>query len=100
MQVHMTFKHMDSSDAVKNHAQAKSEKISKYVNGDSYQVDWTFGVEAQVHIADLRIHGPHIDYHSEARTADLYQSIDEALDKIETQLRRHKEKLKDHLHRK
>ncbi len=95
----MTFKHMDGTEAIKAHVKEQTEKLSKFVSG-SYKADWVFFVEANDHVAELRVHGPHIDFHGHARTSDLYQSIDQAVDKLETQLRKNKEILKDHLHRK
>lgn len=99
MQVHVTFKQMDATEALKNHANEKTAKLEKFVGGP-FTADWVLVVEAKEHIAEVRVHGPHIDFFAEAKTDDMYRSIEDAVDKVERQLRRHKETLKDHLGRK
>lgn len=98
MQIHMTFKNMDATEALKSHAEAKSERLKKFLP-ESTDFEWIFFVEADNHVADLRVVGPHIDYFAQAKTSDMYQSIDDVVDKLEKQLRKHKEIVKDHLHR-
>ena len=98
MELHFTFKHMAATDAIKNHVKEQSEKLKKFVQG-SATANWVFYIENEVHVADLRVVGPHLDFFGQAKTNDLYQSIDQAVDKVEKQLRKHKEILKDHLHR-
>ena len=98
MKIHMTFKHMDATDALKNHVNDRSEKLKKFV-GEATDVNWIFYIEADNHVADLTVQGPHVDLFAQAKTGDMYQSIDEAVDKIEKQLRKQKEIVKDHLHR-
>lgn len=99
MDLHMTFKHMEATDALKAHVKEQTDKLKKFLNGPA-EAHWIFYVDADTHVADLRIQGPHLDFFAQARTSDLYVSIDEAITKVEKQLRKHKEKLKDHLHRK
>lgn len=99
MQINIAFRHMDATDALKTHVQEKSEKLRKYLGGEA-QLTWTFSVDAGVHVADVHAKGPHIDFFAESKTEDMYQSIEEATDKLEKQLRKNKEILKDHLHRK
>ena len=95
MNIHMTFKHMDATEALKTHVNDQSERIKKFVPMQS-EATWTFYVDADVHTADLRVHGPHIDYFAQAKSPNLYQSIDQAIDKIERQLKKHKEIVKSH----
>ena len=98
MNIHMTFKHMDATEALKAHVNEKSERLRKFLN-DATDCSWIFFLEADVHVADVRIKGPHLDFFAQAKTGDLYQSIDDAVIKVEKQLRKHKEIVKDHLHR-
>ena len=98
MKIHMTFKQMDATESLKQAVTDKSERLRKFVS-DQTELHWIFFVEADRHVADLRVQGPHIDYFAQSKTSDLYLSIDEVVDKLEKQLRKHKEMLKDHLHR-
>lgn len=98
MQVHYTFKHMDATDAIKSHAVECLGKLDKFV-GASFNANWVFIVEAGVHRAELHVKGPHVDCFVEGRSENLYHSMDEAVNKMEKQLKKQKEILKDHLHR-
>jgi putative sigma-54 modulation protein len=98
MQIHMTFRQMDATESLKQHVTDKTERLKKFVP-DQVEAHWVFYVEADIHVADLRVQGPHIDYFGQAKTTDLYQSIDDVVEKVEKQLRKHKEIVKDHLHR-
>ena len=90
MIINLIFKHMDATDAIKNYATEKSDKLKKYFDGKVH-VTWNFGVEKLEQIAHLHLVGSHIDQFCESRTGDLYASIDEAIHKMERQLRKHKE---------
>ena len=98
MTVNLSFKHMDATEALKAYANEKSEKLTKYFRG-KIKVAWNFSVERQNQIAHIHLNGNHMDYFGEASTPDLYASIDLAVDRMEKQLRKHKEIVKDHLHR-
>ncbi|MBI2604869.1 MAG: ribosome-associated translation inhibitor RaiA [Deltaproteobacteria bacterium] len=94
----MTFKHMDATEALKTHVNEKTAKILKFLKGE-VEANWVFYLAGDEHVADLRIQGPRIDYFGQARTENMYHSIDAAIVKIEKQLKKHKEILKDHIHR-
>lgn len=98
MKLHVTFKHMDSSEAVKDHANEKSEKLGKFVGAET-EMHWIFFVENETHVVDLHVKGPHIDMFAQSKTTDMHQSIDDVYHKMEKQLRKQKEIVKNHLHR-
>jgi putative sigma-54 modulation protein len=98
MTLNVSFKHMDSSNALREYAQEKSERLAKYFRG-RINVSWNFTIEKQYRVAHCHLVGNNMNYFAEASTEDFYASIDEAIEKIEKQLRKHKEIVKDHLHR-
>lgn len=98
MQLNLSFKHIDSDDAVKKYATEKSMKLKKYFKG-KISVTWNFTKVKQNWIAHCHLVGNHMDYFGETEAADLFSSVDLVIDKIEKQLRKHKEIVKDHLHR-
>jgi putative sigma-54 modulation protein len=98
MNVDIAFKEMDPSDAIKTLTLEKSGRLAKYFQGRTH-VTWHFCVEKTEHVARCHLVGNNMDYHGEARTEDLYKSIDEALKKVERQIRKHKEIVTDHMHR-
>jgi putative sigma-54 modulation protein len=98
MELRISFKQIDHSDALESYAQEKSGKLAKYFRG-RISVTWTFSMEKQLQVAHCHLVGNNMDYFGQAETEDLYAAVDAAIDKIERQLRKHKEIVKDHLHR-
>lgn len=99
MQIHMTFKHMDATESLKSAVNSRSDKLKRFLATDA-ELHWVFYLEADTHVADLRIQAPHLDLFAQSKTDDLYESIEEVSDKIEKLLIKNKEITKDHLHRK
>jgi len=95
MIVNMAFKHTEPSDQVKSYAIKRSEKLKKYFNG-RICLSWSFESEKQNHTAHCHLTGKHIDYFGEASTETFYSAIDFVIDKIERQVKKHKEIVKDH----
>ena len=89
---------MDTSQALQVYTKEKSEKLKKYFNG-RISVTWNFSVEKLTKVAHCRLVGNNMDYFGEAATDDLHSSVDHVVEKIEKQLRKHKEIVKDHLHK-
>jgi putative sigma-54 modulation protein len=89
---------MRTSEAIREYAKEKSEKLTKYFSG-RINVVWNFSMERELRHAHCHITGNHIDYFAEAKSEDLYASIEMAVAKLDRQVRKHKEVVKDHLHR-
>jgi len=98
MQLTTTFRHMDGSQAVREYATDKLEKIRKYFNKDPISAHATFSVERGFnHVADLNLTLPNgIVINAKETTEDMYSSIDLAAARIERQVRRWKDKIRDH----
>ena len=54
------------------------------------------GVEKQLHKAEATVHVAGNTLHAQSEHADMYAAIDLMLDKLDRQVKRHKEKLTDH----
>ena len=97
MQLDVTFRNIESSEALKAYAREKVERVNKYVDRpmeahvvlSSERHEMHADIQIHVHQADLTLRG-------KAKEEDMYASVDVAMDKIERQLRRYKEKLKNH----
>ncbi|MEO5971313.1 MAG: ribosome-associated translation inhibitor RaiA [Bdellovibrionia bacterium] len=98
MNLNISFKHIESEELIKTFIQEKSETLKRYFDG-RISVAWTLSSEKQNRIAHCHLVGNEMDYFGEGSTNDLKASIGMALDKIEKQLRKHKEIVKDHLHK-
>jgi putative sigma-54 modulation protein len=95
MQTTTTFRHMEPSDALKNYAEEKLERVRKYIDEPVVaQVFMT--VEKIRHSAEVTITAKGITIKASEETNDMYSAVDAVVDKIERQLRRYKERIKDH----
>lgn len=99
MQFHFSFRHMQTSEALQNYAEQKlTEKILKYVT-KPIEAHVSFSVVRHEHIAHCSLRaGDGFSIDVEHSCGDMYGSIDHMVDKLSTQLKKQKEKLKDHKH--
>jgi putative sigma-54 modulation protein len=95
MQLNITFRQFGSSDALKEYAREKVERVNKLLDrtGEAHVV---LSLERHLHHADITIHSGAWVLRGRDKSEDMYASIDLAMDKIERQLRRYKDKLKTH----
>jgi putative sigma-54 modulation protein len=98
MQLSTTFRHMDASQAVREYAAEKLDKIRKYFHKEPIAAHAVFSVERGFHhVADLNITLPSgIVINAKETTEDMYSSIDLAAARIERQVRKWKDKIRDH----
>ncbi len=97
MQVHVTFRHMESSDAVKEYVQSKTEKFKKFLH-EPIEVHMVLEVQKLTHKAEVTVIAKNVRYHGVEESPNLYASIDLVSEKMERQLRKHKEIVKEHKH--
>jgi putative sigma-54 modulation protein len=98
MHLATTFRHMEVSQAVKSYAEERLEKIRKYFQGDPIAAHAIFAVERNHnHMAEFQITLPNgIVIQAREVTEDMYSSIDLAGARIERQVRKWKDKIRDH----
>ena len=98
MQITILGRHMEVTDALKQYATERFEKLDKYLSPSS-QATITLSVVKKVHhIADATIKANGVLVQATEETAEMYSSIDLLLEKIERRLRKYKERLSDHKH--
>lgn len=96
MQIDLVFKpNVSNSDGLKGFVNEKTEKLEKYFKGN-FHARWTLSKEKDDYIAHLYVVGNGIDYFGEERHDNLLTAIESATDKVERQLRKLKEMVKDH----
>ena len=99
MECRFSFKHMKSSDSLIEYAEPKIRlKIEKLVS-KPIEAHITFSVDGHTHLAHCNVVGGEgLHCQVEASSPDMYASLDLMLDKLEGQLKKQKEKLKNHKH--
>lgn len=95
MQVSVTFRHIEATDALRQHAERRIERIAKYVHRpiDAHVI---LSVTKRRHVAEIVLNADRTILSAKEETADLYSAIDLAADKLEHQARKHTSKLKSH----
>lgn len=95
METTFTFRNIDASPALKTHAIDKLQKLSKYLIKPT-NIHVIFQVERFSHIVEVTLNANGIQHVSQEKSEDMYTSLDSAIHKLEGQLRRYKERLKNH----
>lgn len=95
MQMNITFRHIDPIDSLKNYASEKVDRAHKYLD-TAAEAHVVLSLERHLHHADITITSGRYVLRGREKSEDMYASIDLAMDKIERQLRRYKERLKHH----
>jgi len=95
MQVNITFRHLEPTEALKSHAKEKVEHVQRYIDRPS-GAHVVLYLENLLHHADITMKAGPFLVRGQAKSPDMYVSIDQAAEKIERQLLKHKDKLKNH----
>ncbi|MFL5302357.1 MAG: ribosome hibernation-promoting factor, HPF/YfiA family [Anaeromyxobacteraceae bacterium] len=95
MQVNITFRHLESTEALKSYAREKVEHVQKFIDRPS-EVHVVLYVDNLEHHADINLKAGPFHLRGQAKSEDMYASIDLATDKIQKQLKKHKDKVKNH----
>lgn len=97
MNFQFSFKHMETSEALESYAEEKlRERILKYVT-KPIEAHIVFSVEKHQHTAHCSVKaGDGFGIEVEHTCGDMYGSVDHMADKLAAQLKKQKEKLKDH----
>lgn len=95
MDITVTFRRTEPIESLKDYAEEKISKIKKYIDSP-VEAHIVLSVEKFRHQADitLSINGTRIKAVEE--TGDMYSAIDQVMDKIEKQVKRHLSKIRDH----
>jgi len=96
MQVAVTFRHMESSEAVRSYVEEKLARVRKYID-EPIDAQVVLSVQKKIyHRAEVTMVAKGLTMKSAEEKDDMYAAIDLMVDKIERQLKRYKEKLKSH----
>jgi ribosomal subunit interface protein len=96
MQMEFTLKNtQNKGQELKAFLEDKTSRLERYFQGQIH-ARWKISYENEEHVSHLHVTGNSIDYFGESRQHNLLSSIEEAVDKVERQLLRRKEIVKDH----
>lgn len=99
MNINVTCRHMDMTEALREHALSRvEESFSEFPRVTDVQV--ILDVQKKIHhVAEIVVHAAnHIHVEATEETTDMYASIDGAVDKAHRQLRKKRDIAQDHKH--
>jgi len=94
MQVSVTFRQLEPSEALRNYVTDRLKKFKRYLEGP-LEAHVVLGLEKFRHLADVSINSNGRMIKGREENSDMYAAIDLVMDKIDMQLRKHREKLRE-----
>ncbi|MBN2804983.1 MAG: ribosome-associated translation inhibitor RaiA [Deltaproteobacteria bacterium] len=96
MQITTTFRHMESSDALKDIVQDKVSKLKTYIQGH-FEAAVVLSAERHLHECDMTISTQWGQtYKGKEKHEDVYAAITKVMDKIERQAEKDKGRMRAH----
>lgn len=95
MQLAVTFRHMEPSDALKNYVQERATKLTRYID-KPLESQVTLTVQKFRHIVEVVINCDGLRIAGTEAHEDMYAAIDLVMDKIERQVKKYRQKIRKH----
>jgi len=95
VRIHISARSLQLTEAIRSYVEEKVQKAQKYFQ----HIIWAqvvLMIQKRTHQAEIVIHASRQTFRALARGADLYAAIDLASDKVDAQLKKYKERLRDH----
>ena len=99
MQINLTGHHIEITDSLRDYVNEKIGRLEKHFEKVS-NTHVILSVENVRQKAEATVNMSGNSIFAEATAEDMYASIDALADKLDRQVKKHKEKLKNHLHHK
>lgn len=95
MQIMVTFRQIEPSEGLRQHAEEKIQRIRKFLRRP-IEAHVTLSVVKRRHIAEVQLSAKHLNLTATEETGDLYSAIDLAMTKLERQVKKHVAKRHTH----
>ncbi|MGY8873593.1 MAG: ribosome hibernation-promoting factor, HPF/YfiA family [Gammaproteobacteria bacterium] len=95
MQLNLSGHHLDITSSIRQHTSDKLTKIKHHFD-NIMNVNMTLEVQKDLQKAEATIHVSGADLFAKAESNDMYASIDQLINKLDSQIIKHKEKLHNH----
>jgi putative sigma-54 modulation protein len=97
MNIIITGRHLHLDDNIRNYAEEKIQKAETFFNR-IIEAHMILSAEKHRRIAEVTLSAKRATFHAREETEDLYASIDGVMEKVDTQIRRYKEKIRNRKH--
>lgn len=96
MNIAMTFKNFEPSDHLRQYATRRFEKLGRFVHkAENVEMTVVLTVDKFRHKADVQFSGDNISVSAVEQSSDMYATVDMVLDKLEVQLKKNVERMKE-----
>ena len=93
MEIIIHARHLDATEAIKNYIKKKASKLTKYSSKIS-KIQFTLKIEGTNNIVEAICSAARATLVAETKNSDMYAAIDLVIDKLDKQIIKQKEKLK------
>jgi putative sigma-54 modulation protein len=95
MNLQISGHHLDITPAIRDYVTGKLERITRH-SDNLIDINVILSVEKLKHKAEITVHLSGKDIYVESAGEDMYAAIDILVDKLDRQVQKYKQKLKDH----
>ncbi len=95
MQINITGHHMDVTPALRSYVSNKFERLERHFDNMT-NIHVILSVEKERQKAEATIHVNKRNLFADSQHEDMYAAIDVLIDKLDRQVKKHKEKLTNH----
>ena len=95
MQINLTGHHIDITESLKSYVDNKFERLQRHFENIT-NIHVILTVEKERQKAEATVHVNRGNLFADNEQQDMYAAIDGLVDKLDRQLKKHKEKLTDH----
>ncbi len=86
MNIAVTFRHMNATEAVKGYATEKVARMQRFLRAPMKGQVTLSCQQDRLHRVEVEIHSGAAHFHAHETSEDMYASIDKVIDKIERQI--------------
>ncbi len=94
MQISVTFRQLEPSEALKSYVSDRLKKFKRYLEGP-LEAHVVLGLEKFRNLADITIYNNGRVIKGREENSDMYAAIDLVVDKIDMQLRKHRDRVRE-----
>ena len=98
MQLNLTGHHVDITDSLRNYVEEKMERLERHFDKVT-NTHVILSVESLRHKAEATVNMSGNNIFAESTEENMYAAIDSLVDKLDRQVKKHKEKITNHHHK-
>jgi putative sigma-54 modulation protein len=98
MQIYITGRHFEITDDIRTYIEKRAKKIETIYNR-IIDLQVVIELERNRYLVEITLITRKATFHAQSQLHEIFICLDDVIDKIEKQIRRHKERIKDWRHR-